>query len=244
MQSKRTRRGNLPTSHHKAIGLKWVYKTMKDSVGKVVKHKARLVAKGFVQRQAVDFDEVFAPVVRLDTVRLILALAAQYGWVVHHLDVKSAFLNGDLEGEVYVTQPEGYVDKKQSHKVLKLLKALYGLRQAPRAWNVRLDRNMKGLGFSKCSQDPTAYTRNSKTKTLIVGVYVDELIITGSNNEDIMEFKDQMKNETPFVFGFFMLFIQSVLTISFRRFGRAKTMHIMVTTGKLQQLTGSTESKC
>ncbi|GKA44214.1 putative RNA-directed DNA polymerase [Tanacetum coccineum] len=185
---------SLPPGH-KAIGLKWVYKVKKDNMGNMVKYKARLVAKGYVQKQGVDYDEVFAPVARLDTIRVILALAAQHGWSVHHLDVKSAFLNGDLEEEVYVTQPEGYVNKNQSQKVFKLFKALYGLRQAPRAWNVRLDKSMKGLGFLKSSQDPAVYTRNSKGKTLIVGVYVDDLIITGSHTQDIVEFKEQMKNE-------------------------------------------------
>ncbi|GJT20222.1 zinc finger, CCHC-type containing protein [Tanacetum coccineum] len=108
---------------------------------------------------------------------------------------KSAFLNGDLDEEFYVTQPEGYVNKNQIQKVFKLFKALYGLLQEPRAWNVRLDKIMKGLGFLKSSQDPTVYTRNSKGKTLIVGVYVDDLIITGSHTKDIVEFKEQMKNE-------------------------------------------------
>ncbi|GJV66999.1 zinc finger, CCHC-type containing protein, partial [Tanacetum coccineum] len=117
---------DLPPGH-RAIGLKWVYKVKRDNMGNVVKYKARLVAKGFIQKKGVDFDEVFAPVARLDTVRLILSLAAQNGWVVHHLDVKSAFLNGDLKEEVYVTQPEGYVNKNESQKVFKLSKALYGL---------------------------------------------------------------------------------------------------------------------
>ena len=102
-------------------------------MGEVIKHKARLVAKGYVQKHGVDFDEVFAPVARLDTIRLLLALAANRGWQVHHLDVKSAFLNGELEEEVYVSQPEGYVQKGKEKMVLKLSKALYGLRQAPRA---------------------------------------------------------------------------------------------------------------
>ena len=185
---------DLPPGH-KAIGLKWVFKVKKDNLGNVLKHKARLVAKGYVQKQGIDFDEVFAPVARLDTIRLILALAAQHGWIVHHLDVKSAFLNGDLEEEVYVSQPEGYVDKVHSHKVLKLSKALYGLRQAPRAWNIRLDKSLKGLGFSKCSHDTAVYKKNSNGKTLLVGVYVDDLIVTGSNNEDIIEFKEQMEKE-------------------------------------------------
>jgi len=120
-------------SGHKPIGLKWVYKLKRNSVGEVIKHKARLVAKGYVQKHGVDFDEVFAPVVRLDTIRLLLALAANRGWQVHHLDVKSAFLNGELEEEVYVSQPEGYEQKEKEKMVLKLSKALYGLRQAPRA---------------------------------------------------------------------------------------------------------------
>ena len=113
---------------HVAIGLKWVFKVKKDPAGNIVKHKARLVAKGYVQRQGVDFDEVFAPVARMETVRLLLALAAHSGWQVHHMDVKSAFLNGELVEEVYVHQPPGFIDFDNENKVLRLHKALYGLR--------------------------------------------------------------------------------------------------------------------
>lgn len=95
-------------SGHKPIGLKWVFKLKKDSDRQVIKHKARLLAKGYVQREGIDFEEVFAPIARLNTVRVILALAAHQSWEVHHLDVKSAFLNGELEEEVYVTQPKGF----------------------------------------------------------------------------------------------------------------------------------------
>ena len=133
---------------HRPIGLKWVFKIKKNAEGEVVKHKARLVAKGYVQKQGVDFEEVFAPVARLDTVRTILAIlaiAANRGWQVHHLDVKTAFLNGDLEEEVYVSQPEGFEVKGKEKYVLKLSKALYGLRQAPRAWNIKLDKILKKL---------------------------------------------------------------------------------------------------
>ena len=112
------------------------------------------MAKGYVQKQGIDFEEVFAPVARLDTVRLILAVAANRGWEVHHLDVKSAFLNGELEEEVYVSQPEGYTVKNKEHLVLRLSKALYGLRQAPRAWNIRLDKSLKNLGFRRCVEGP------------------------------------------------------------------------------------------
>jgi hypothetical protein len=116
---------DLPPGH-KLIGLKWVYKLKRDADGNVLKHKARLVAKGYVQRPGIDFDEVFAPVARLDSVRLLLAVAAQYKWQVHHMDVKTAFLNGELGEEVYVSQPPGFVDGDNSSKVMRLHKALYG----------------------------------------------------------------------------------------------------------------------
>ena len=174
---------------HRPIGLKWVFKLKKDADGKVVKHKARLVAKGYVQRHGIDFEEVFAPVARLDTVRLLLALAANRGWQVHHLDVKTAFLNSDLVEEVYVSQPDGYVKEGKEQMVLKLSKALYGLRQAPRAWNVKLDKSLKKLGFQKCATEPAVYKRGSGSGTLILGVYVDDLIVTGGNPDEIMVFK-------------------------------------------------------
>jgi hypothetical protein len=112
---------------HRAIGLKWVYKLKKDSNGDVVKRKARLVAKGYVQRQGVDFEEVFAPVARMESVRVMIALAAHHGWPVHHMDVKTAFLNGELLEEVYVEQPPGFVVDGEESKVMRLQKALYGL---------------------------------------------------------------------------------------------------------------------
>ena len=123
---------DLPKGH-KAIGLKWVYKVKRDPEGNILKHKARLVAKGYAQKHGVDYEEVFAPVARLETVKLILALAAQGRWQVHHMDVKSAFLNGDLQEEVYVHQPPGFQNPRHPGKVLKLKKALYGLKQAPKA---------------------------------------------------------------------------------------------------------------
>jgi hypothetical protein len=116
-----------------------VFKVKKDAAGNIVKYKARLVAKGYAQKEGVDFDEVFAPVARLETVRVLLALAAQGNWEVHYMDVKSAFLNGCLQEVVYVTQPLGFQTLEKDTKVLKLNKALYGLKQAPRAWNSKLD---------------------------------------------------------------------------------------------------------
>nr|GEZ16377.1 zinc finger, CCHC-type [Tanacetum cinerariifolium] len=111
--------------NQKAIGLKWVLKTKRDGNGNIIKHKARLVAKGYVQEHGIDYDEFFAPVARMETIRLILALSAYHGWEVHHLDVKSAFLHGELKEEVYVTQPEGFKKPRNENKVYRLVKALY-----------------------------------------------------------------------------------------------------------------------
>jgi hypothetical protein len=116
-----------PPPHNRPIGLKWVYKAKKNDMGIITKHKARLVTKGYVQHQGVDFEDVFAPVAQLESVRLLLALATSEGWIVHHMDMKSAFLNDVLKEEVYVTQPPGFVVTGKEGKLLRLVKALYGL---------------------------------------------------------------------------------------------------------------------
>jgi Reverse transcriptase (RNA-dependent DNA polymerase) len=174
--------------------LKWVFKLKKDTQGKIVKYKARLVAKCYIQRLGIDFDEVFAPVARLETICLLIAIAAHEGWEIHHMDVKSASLNWDLEEEVYVVQPSGFEIKEEEHKVLRLHKALYGLRQAPRAWNSKLDKSLKGLGFVRCPLEHAVYRRSQEKGNLIVGVYVDDLIITGECIKDINKFKSQIQN--------------------------------------------------
>lgn len=185
---------DLPKGH-RAIGLKWLYKLKRNELGAVIKHKARLVAKGYVQQQGIDFEEVFAPVARMETVRVLLAVAAHHGWPIHHMDVKSAFLNGDLAEEVYVTQPPGFTAKGEEGKVLKLHKALYGLRQAPRAWNVKLDKSLGKLGFTRCKTDHALYTRKKGGQRVVVGVYVDDLLIIGESDPQIIEFKKEMKKE-------------------------------------------------
>jgi len=179
----------------KPIGLKWVYKLKRNSDGEVVRYKARLVAKGYVQKSGIDFEEVFAPVARLDTVRIVLAFAANNGWKIHHLDVKSAFLHGDLEEEVYVSQPEGYEVKGKEIEVFRLSKALYGLKQALRAWNVKLDKSLRKLNFKRCLSEQAVYTRGTGADAIILGVYVDDLIVTGGNPVEISLFKRQMTIE-------------------------------------------------
>ncbi|KAF8783882.1 hypothetical protein HU200_000329 [Digitaria exilis] len=151
----------------KPIGLKWVF-------------KARLVAKGYVQREGIDFEEVFVPVARMESVRVLLALAAQRGWSVHHLDVKSAFLNGELAEEVYVQQPPGFVVAGKEG-------------MAPWAWNTKLDASLASLGFTRCETEHALYTKTTAHGRLIVGVYVDDLIVTGTEQRDIDKFKCDMK---------------------------------------------------
>jgi hypothetical protein len=177
----------------KVIGLKWVFKLKHDEHGNVMKHKARLVVKGYVQRQGIDFDEVFASVGKMESVRVMIILAAHLSWSVHHMDMKSAFLNGDLGEEVYVSQPPGFIVKGQEQKVYKLHKALYGLRQAPRAWNCKLDTVLHELGFSKCKTEYGLYIRVKNKMRLVVGGYVDDLIIIGESDQELNLFKNEMK---------------------------------------------------
>ncbi|CAJ2653663.1 unnamed protein product [Trifolium pratense] len=178
----------------KKIGVKWVYKTKYNEQGKVEKYKARLVAKGYSQQYGIDFNEVFAPVARWDTIRTILALASSHGWNVYQLDVKSAFLHGDLAEDVYVDQPAGY--NKQEGKVYKLKKALYGLKQAPRAWYSKIESYFAQEKFQKCPHEHTLFIKqDDKKNVLIVSLYVDDLIFTGSNEVMFEEFKTSMKSK-------------------------------------------------
>ena len=179
----------------KPIGLKWVFKIKCNADGSISKFKAQLVAKGYVQRHGIDYDEVFALVARVETIRLIIALAASNGWEIHHLDVKTAFLHGELKEEVYVVQPDGFVVKGQEDKFYKLKKALYGLRQAPRAWNLKLNQILRGLKFHRCSKEPSLYHKKEHDELLIVAVYVDDLLVTGSSLQLIQEFKKEMANK-------------------------------------------------
>ena len=142
------------------ISVKWIYKTKQDADGNAQKHKARMVARGFTQQPGIDFNETFAPVARMDTVRTVLAIAAQNKWQVHQMDVKSAFLNGYLEEEVYVEQPQGYEVPGQEHKVYRCKKALYGLKHAPRACYSRIDSYLTENRFHRSESEPTLYTKS------------------------------------------------------------------------------------
>ena len=175
----------------KIIGVKWIYRTKLNADGSVSKHKARLVVKGYAQIYGVDFSETFAPVARLDTIRLLLAIAAQKGWRIYQLDVKSGFFNGFLQEEIYFEHPEGFVVEGQEDKVYLLKKALYGLKQAPRAWYSRIDDHLSDLGFQKSLSESTLYIKHVNSYIIIISLYVDDLLVTGSNVMLIQELKKE-----------------------------------------------------
>jgi hypothetical protein len=175
-----------PPANCRPIGLKWVFKEKHDNI---VKHQERLVAKGYVPREGVDFEEVFAPVAQMESVWLLMAMAAIKDWEIHHMDVKSTFLNGELTEEVFMQQPPGFVVAGKEHKVLRLHKALYDVRQVPWAWNIRLDESLTMLGFTKFASEHALYTKRAACGTIIVSVYVDDLVITDEKKEDIEAFK-------------------------------------------------------
>jgi hypothetical protein len=176
-----------------AIGVKWVYKVKHNPDGSVQKNKARLVAKGYAQQPGIDYEETFSPVARHDTIRALISLAAQKMWKLYQLDVKSAFLNGELKEEVYVEQPQGFEIEGQEEKVYRLKKALYGLKQAPRAWYSNIDNYFMKKGFEKSKNEPTLYVkRQGMVDILIVALYVDDLIFTGNNLKMIEDFRKEM----------------------------------------------------
>ncbi|KAL0392228.1 UNVERIFIED_CONTAM: Retrovirus-related Pol polyprotein from transposon RE2 [Sesamum radiatum] len=174
------------------IGVKWIYKTKLNADGSIQKHKARLVAKGYSQLPGIDYTETFAPVARLDTIRALIAIAANKKWKIYQMDVKSAFLNGYIDEEIYVEQPQGFIAKGSEEKVLRLKKALYGLKQAPRAWYSRIDKYFMDRGFRRSLSEPTLYIKSQGNDTLIVSLYVDDLIYTGNNEKMIQVFKEDM----------------------------------------------------
>nr|GEX50401.1 retrovirus-related Pol polyprotein from transposon TNT 1-94 [Tanacetum cinerariifolium] len=158
------------------INLKWLWKKKHDEENTVIRKKYRLVAKGYAQKEGVNFEESFAPVARLEAVRLFIAYAAHKSFTVYQMDVKTTFLYGPLKEEVYVNQPDGFVDPYHPNKVYRLKKALYGLKQAPKAWYNELSTFLVSKGFSKGSIDPTLFITKHKGDILLVQIYVDDII--------------------------------------------------------------------
>ncbi|GJV89601.1 putative ribonuclease H-like domain-containing protein [Tanacetum coccineum] len=178
----------------KAIGTKWVYRNKKDERGVVVRNKARLVAQGHRQEEGIDYDEVFAPVARLEAIRIFLAFASYMGFIVYQMDVKSAFLYGKIDEEVYVSQPPGFQDPKHPKKVYKVVKALYGLHQAPRAWYATLSTFLLQNGYRRGTIDKTLFLKKDKNDIILVQVYVDDIIFGSTKKSWCEEFEALMKS--------------------------------------------------
>ncbi|GJT60148.1 putative ribonuclease H-like domain-containing protein [Tanacetum coccineum] len=174
------------------IGTKWVFRNKKDERGIVIKNKARLVAQGYTQEEGIDYDEVFAPVARIKAIRLFLAYASFKDFVVYQMDVKSAFIYGKIEEEVYVCQPPGFEDPDFPDRVYKVEKALYGLHQAPRAWYETLSTYLLDNGFQRGKIDKTLFIKRDKGDILLVQVYVDDIIFGSTKKSLCTEFEKMM----------------------------------------------------
>ncbi|GJU63544.1 putative ribonuclease H-like domain-containing protein [Tanacetum coccineum] len=185
---------DLP-SGKRVIGTKWVFNNTKYERGIVIRNKARLVAQGHRQEEGIDYEEVFAPVARIEAIRLFLAYASFMGFLVYQMDVKSAFLYGTIEEEVYVTQPPGFKDPDHPDKVYKVVKALYGLHQAPRAWYETLANYLLSNGFKRGKIDQTLFIKKQKGDILLVQIYVDDIIFGSTNKELCTGFEKLMKDK-------------------------------------------------
>ncbi|GJQ93961.1 retrovirus-related pol polyprotein from transposon TNT 1-94 [Tanacetum coccineum] len=177
------------------IALKWIYKVKLDEYGDVLKNKARLVAKGYRQEEGIDFEESFAPVARIEAIRIFIANAATKNMIIYQMDVKTAFLNGDLQEEVFVSQPEGFEDQDNPTHVYRLKKALYGLKQAPRAWYDTLSKFLLANNFFKGAVDPTLFTRKSGKHILLVQIYVDDIIFASTDHNACHIFSKEMSSK-------------------------------------------------
>ncbi|KAI0992679.1 hypothetical protein K3495_g15506, partial [Podosphaera aphanis] len=174
----------------KVVDGKWVCKVKGNAQGELERFKARYVAKGFSQTQGLDYDETFAPVVRFDSLRLLLAIGASKRWKPRQLDIKTAFLYGILDEEIYMELPEGY---RQENHVARLKRCIYGLKQSPREWYFRLVEYLKPFGFVSSLFDPCVLVHDSKS--LIIAIYVDDIILFGENSDLIEQTVDILKSE-------------------------------------------------
>ncbi|GJY59361.1 retrovirus-related pol polyprotein from transposon TNT 1-94 [Tanacetum coccineum] len=183
-----------PPDNIKPLTLKWLFKNKHDEENTVIRNKTRLVVRGYRQEEGIDFEESFAPVARMEAIRIFLAYAAHKSFTVFQMDVKTAFLHGTLKEDVYVCQPEGFIDADHPSHVYKLKKALYGLKQAPRAWYDELSTFLLQNHFFKGTIDPTLFIRRFDDDILVVQVYVDDIIFGSTHPRYTQLFSDLMKS--------------------------------------------------
>ena len=170
-----------PPSGVKAIGCKWIYKRKKGPDGRVETFKARLVAKGYTQKEGIDYEETFSPVAMLKSIRILLAVAAYHDYEIWQMDVKTAFLNGDLTEDIYMQQPQGFIAAGQEHMVCKLNRSIYGLKQSSRSWNIRFDSAVKSFDFEQNPDEPCVYRKYSGDKVTFLVLYVDDILLIGND---------------------------------------------------------------
>ena len=173
----------------KPLGYKWIFKRKMKTDGTIDKYKARLVIKGYKQKEGLDYFDTYSPVTRITSIRMVLAIAALRNLEIHQMDVKTAFLNGDLDEEIYMEQPEGLVAPGQEKKVCKLVKSLYGLKQAPKQWHQKFDSVVLANGFKINECDKCIYVKNTVNGYVILCLYVDDMLIIGSDDEMIKSTK-------------------------------------------------------
>jgi len=184
----------LPPSR-KPVSCKWVFKIKQGVNGEVERYKARLVARGFTQTYGVDYNETFAPVAKFTSIRCILALAALEDMEIHQMDVKMTILNGELEEEIYMNQPQGFVHQGGEHLVCKLQKSLYGLKQSPRAWNQKLNTFIRTVEFMKSEADPSVYVTRVGDVKFFIMVYVDDLILVCNDQNKLLHIKEELSQK-------------------------------------------------
>ena len=168
-----------------------MFRVKENQNGEVERYKARLVAKGFAKKFGIDYEETFA-LAKFRPIRILLILAAKYGLIVYQMDVKTAFLTGKLDEDIYMAQPDGFSDTANPDYVCKLQRSLYGLKQSPRMWNKTIDDFMLGLKFKKCDSDHCVYMKRDDQDMIFVALYVDDLILASSTSKMLQETKEAL----------------------------------------------------
>jgi len=196
------------------VGSRWVYKIKRRFDGSIERYKTRLVARGFTQQEGIDYSETFSPVIQQATVILVFSIVVSCGWKFHQLDIHNAFLNGVLDEEVYMKQPPGFVDSALPSHVCRLHKSLYGLKQAPRAWYTRLNDFLLSIGFRASNVDTSLFIFSVGTDICYLLVYVDDVLLTGSNSLLLQRFIQLLSSEFKlpdlgFVYYFLGIEVQS-----------------------------------